>query len=306
MKSCNYLLLSLLLCIAIPGIISITLADDGFPQTSTWNPYEGWDLDLVSRVGVGLFPTVEVSWTPAPSSSDVPSKISNPDFWVKLSYYPRGSSDGEPALLSGYVGGRNYNTQVTIAGKTVAGDDFHNIITIRPQDNGVFAWAVPDKLKDVLYYQATATVGGTDVKSEIVKTTDVTAYTPASVPAITSSTSSSKTSTKTSTATVPVITTLTLSSDTLSPSVGSEVQLSGRLTDSNGKGVSGEKISIEAPDWGTDFLPLTSAITESDGGYTATIKTHEDGIVQVRAIYEGSDSYLSSTSNTLTFSTMPK
>jgi len=312
MRSLNYLFISLLLCLAFTAIFPLAFAEEGSSGSYSWNPYEGWDvdLDLVSKVGTGLFPMVEVSWTPTPETTMVPVKT--PDYWVKLAYYPSGSSSGQPALLAGYVGGKNYNAEVTIAGKKETSDDFQNIITIRPQENGVFVWAVPEKLKDVIFYQATASVAGVPVKSEIVKTTSLSAYTevpanPEKTPKpVTTIIAASTATSNAVTAGVPVITTLTLTSDTLSPKVGEDVELYGRLTDSNGKGISGMKISIEAPDYGTDFLPLTKAVTGSDGGFSATIKTYEDGVVPVRAVFEGTDSYLASTSNTITFSTLSK
>ena len=300
MKIIYYVVISILLCLTLPGIISSVFAEDGFPESYSWNPYEGWDLDLVSKISNSVFPMVEVSEIPTTIATEVPK--TGPDYWVKLAYYPSGFSKGQPALLAGYVGGKNYNAKVTLSAKKDASDDFHDIIIINPQENGVFVWAVPDKLKDVGFYQATATIGGIPVYSEIVKTSGVSAYAP--VP--TSTTVSPKTTGKAVATALPAITTLTLSSNTLNPAVGDDVELYGRLKDSYGKGVSGMKISIEAPDYGTDFLPLISTTTGSDGSFSATIKTYEAGVVPVQAVFEGTDQYMGSTSNTLIFSTKSK
>lgn len=280
------------LCLVIPVI-----ADDDFPVTHSWNSYEGWDLDLVSRIDAGIFPTVQVTWTPEPDDTAVPK--SSADHWVKLAYFPHGSSEGQPALLSGYVGGRFYNAEVTIIGKRKANDLFHDIVTITPQENGVFVWAVPDALRDVAYFQAVAKVGGVPSKSEIVTISTPSGY----VPAGSGSAASASPASAEETTSLPSITSLKLSADTLRPDVGDDVQLSGRLTDSHGKGVSGVEITIEVPDVGTDFLPLTSTTTGTDGSFSVTINTWQEGVVPVRAVFEGNDKYLESTSNTLNFST---
>jgi len=162
-----------LLCLAFVGIISTSCADDGAQEIGSWNPYQGWDMDLSSKI-TGVFPVIEVSETPTPVSTEMPK--TSPDFWVKLAYYPAGSSSGQPAILAGYVGGKNYNAEVTIGAKKEASGDFQNLITIKPQENGVFVWAVPDNIKDVNFYQATATIGGVPVKSEIVKISSTSAY----------------------------------------------------------------------------------------------------------------------------------
>lgn len=164
----------LLLCLSISGIISLAVAETNITDIGSWNPYEGWDVDLASKVGTGLFPTVEIKETPTTQSTAMTK--TSPDFWIKMAYYPPGSASGQPAILAGYVGGKNYNADVTIGAKKEAGDEFHDIVTIKPQENGVFVWAVPDKLKNVTFYQAKAIVGGVPVKSEIVKISDVSAY----------------------------------------------------------------------------------------------------------------------------------
>ncbi|MDD1724661.1 MAG: Ig-like domain-containing protein [Methanospirillum sp.] len=276
------------LLLAVPVV-----AVEGFPETHSGNSYEGWDLDLVSRIDAGIFPMVEVTWTPEPDDTAIPK--SSTDHWVKLAYFPPGSLEGQPALLSGYVGGRFYNAEVTVTGKRKVNDEFHDIVTITPEENGVFVWAVPDALRDVTYFQAVAKVGGIPVKSEIVTTSGPSGYVPAG--------SGSSSASSAERDPLPAITRMKLSADTLHPDVGDEVQLTGRLTDSNGKGVAGVKITIEVPDLGTDFLPLTSATTDSDGSYTVTINTWQEGVVPVRAVFEGNDEYLASTSNTLNFST---
>jgi len=281
-------------------------AEDGFPQTHSWNPYEGWDIELSSVAGIGLFPTVEVDWTPKPTAGPLP-KVSS-DTWVKLAYYPPGSDVGQPAILAGYVGGRNYNAKVTITGKMNVEDVFHDIVTIEAQENGVFVWAVPDEIQNVPYFQAVAQVSGAMAKSEIVQTTGPTVYVPAGAETQSQGSSSqgtpvipASTAPVQSDTTLPAITSMTLSADTTRPDVGKDVTLSGRLVDSRGKGVPGAAITIEVPDYGTDFLPLLTTSTDGDGRFSATISTWEGGIVPVRAAYEGDDSYLASTSNTLTF-----
>jgi hypothetical protein len=178
MRSFNLLVIISLLCLAVAGIISTSCADTGVQEIGSWNPYQGWDMDLASKI-TGVFPQVEVSETPIPDSTDMPLASTNPDFWVKLAYYPAGSSSGQPAILAGYVGGNNFNSKVTIGAKKDASGDFKDLVTIKPQDNGVFVWAVPDKIKDVNFYQATAVIGGVPAKSDIVKISNTTAYAPA-------------------------------------------------------------------------------------------------------------------------------
>ena len=174
--SCRYLLLLLVMGGIMVIGFPLTCAD--FPETHYWNPYEGWDVELSSVAGIGLFPTVEVDWTPKPTSGPLP-KSTAADTWVKLAYYPPGTEEGQPAILAGYVGGRNYNAEVTITGKMEVADDFHDIVTIKAQENGIFVWAVPDSLDEVKYYQAVATVSGSSAKSEIVATSGLSGYVPA-------------------------------------------------------------------------------------------------------------------------------
>ena len=286
----------------IGGLISFGIplvsAEDGFPQTHYWNPYEGWDIELSSVAGIGLFPTVEVDWTAKPTSGPLP-KSTTSDTWVKMAYYPPGEEEGQPAILAGYVGGRNYNAEVTITGKMAVEDEFSEIVTIKAQENGIFVWAVPDTLKNVKYFQAIAKVSGAIAKSEIVATSGLSGYVPAETGSSTpSSTIVAATQPESS---VPSITSLTLSANTVRPKVGDSVELSGRLVDSNGKGVSRATITIEVPDYGTDFEPLLTTSTDGDGRFSATINTWEGGGVPVRAVFEGDDDFLASTSNTLTF-----
>ena len=297
---------SAVLCVLTLCLVSlfapVVAADNGFPTTHGGISYEGWDLDLVSRMGIGLFPTIEVDWTPAPTAAPLPKVSTSADHWVKLAYYPPGSEPGQPAILGGYVGGRNFNAEVTIAGKMAPSDEFHDIITTRPQENGIFVWAVPDSLNGVVYFQATARVAGVPARSEIVSTSTVSSYIPAeSAPASTPTVSTPIVPTRTAAADSPLMTSISLSADSMYPKVGKDVYLSGRVTDSNGKGVSGVTVIIEVPDYGTDFLPLTRASTDGDGRFSAPISTWEPGVVQVRAVFEGNDKFLASTSNALTF-----
>jgi len=293
------ILCSLGIVLLTGGFMPMATAD--FPETHTWNPYQGWDIELSSVAGIGLFPTVPVDWTPKPTTTPAPKMSS--DTWVKLAYYPPGSEPGQPAILAGYVGGRNYNADVTITGKIKEEDNFHDIVTVKAQDNGVFVWAVPDELKTVAYFQAIATVSGTIAKSEIVKTNSISGYVPvqsAISPSQAVPISPAQTP-KSSTPPLPITTTLTLSANNLHPTVGTDVELTGRLVDSSGKGVPGVTITIEAPDYGTDFLPLLTTTTDGDGRFSATISTWESGSVPVRAMFEGTEKYLASNSNTLMF-----
>lgn len=292
----------MVLLLILGGIIGIgfPLVCADFPETHYWNPYEGWDIELSSVAGTGLFPEVEVDWTPKPTSGPLP-KSTSADTWVKLAYYPPGTEAGQPGILAGYVGGRNYNAEVTITGKMEVADDFDDIVTIKAQENGVFVWAIPDSLENVKYFQAVATVSGTSAKSEILATSGISGYVPADVSAASGITSSTVVATSVAESTLPVITSLTLSADNMRPDVGESVELSGRLTDSNGKGVAKATVTIEVPDYGTDFLPLTTTTTDGDGRLSATINTIEAGGVPVRAVFEGDGTYLASTSNTLTF-----
>ena len=141
----------------------------GYLDFEYWNPYAGWDLDLISTAGFGLYPS-DIGIFDDEETEALPPPDSSVDHWVKLGYFPAGSETGQPAILSGYVGGRNYNSEVTLAGKQNSNDVFHKIITIRPQEDGIFVWAIPDDLAIVQFYQATAYVGGIPVKSDIVST----------------------------------------------------------------------------------------------------------------------------------------
>lgn len=308
------LIIGIVIC-AIPAVaVEFPTTQGGVPSGyldfEYWNPYAGWDMDMISTATFDTyFPIMDESW-----AEELPSSDSSVDHWVTFSYFPAGSEPGQPAILSGYVGRRSYNAEVTITGKKNAADVFHKIITIRPQENGVFVWAIPDDLQIVQFYQAIARVGDIPAKSEIVSTSLGTDEIPVSsdpssafaTDSIASSTSDTSAPVSTASApastssSLPIITYLTLSANNLRPAVGQEVTLSGSLT-GNGKGVPGAIISIEVPDYGTDFLPLVSTTTDSNGRFTATINTWEAGVVPVRAVFAGDDKYQAATSSILTF-----
>jgi len=309
----GFLMVGVVIC-AIPSVAGFPTTHGGIPTGYTgfehWNPYGGWGT--ISTTGFDMmFPDVDDSFAeilPPPSSSTgqkpsgetvtnnanapLPSSSSRVDHWVKFSYFPAGSSSGQPAILSGYVGGKNSNAEVTIAGKKEITDVFYKIITIYPQENGLFVWAIPDNLAIVQFYQATAKVGGIPAKSEIISTSFI--------PVSQDPSSAYDTDTSAPSSSLPGITSLTLSADILRPAVGQDVTLSGSLT-ANGKGVSGATITIEVPDYGTDFLPLVSTTTDSSGRFLATINTWEDGVVPVQAVFSGDEKYQAATSSTLTF-----
>ncbi|MCA1914765.1 carboxypeptidase-like regulatory domain-containing protein, partial [Methanospirillum hungatei] len=138
-----------------------------------------------------------------------------------------------------------------------------------------------------------------------VQTTGLSGYVPAESPVPASPASgpviAASTQAPAPASDLPKITSMTLSANNLRPTVGTDVELTGRLVDSSGKGVPGVSITIEVPDYGTDFLPLLTTSTDGDGRFSATISTWEGGGVPVRAVFEGNDKYLACTSNTLTF-----
>lgn len=299
---------TVLICLAIFSVIAPPVLGEAEIPYLNWDLYEGWDINMVSKVGVGLFPTIEIPYKSDSSSSKTLQKATT-DHFASIYYFPQDPDTGDKPLLVGYVGGKNYNVLVLIGGKKAPGDDFASLKLLTPAEGGLFVWAIPDDLQDLNYYQAMATVNGLTVKSNIAQVTssepqkDLITEIPTSIPVIMGTESKNIEPTPEKSATK--FTSLTLSASTLSPNVGDEVRVSGRLTDSTGRGVPNVPISINAPDWGDPtMLPLVTTKTDEDGAFEAMIQTTEPGVVPVQASFAGNDQFLQSTSNTLTFTAM--
>ncbi|MFH0968053.1 MAG: hypothetical protein V1862_10260 [Methanobacteriota archaeon] len=137
-----------------------------------------WDEDSFSPLGSTLgfddngsltivpyeFTTLSISPAPEPSSGQI---------WITISPFAASLSGQKTNLVAGYLSGDRTGATLTIAGKKPSDTDFSDITTIKPDENGLFIWAVPAGQKDVDLFRVTAKSGSTQVQSNAIRFTAV-------------------------------------------------------------------------------------------------------------------------------------
>lgn len=269
--------------------------------------YDDWEFENTPTVGMGIFPAVtlepgeDTSLTISPVSPVQSSRSSS--LWVTISPFTAELSGLETFMVVGYVSGARTGLTLTVEGKGASDSDFSDLTSIKPDENGLFVWAVPAQYQDLDLFRVTARSGSDQSLSNAIRFTAqpvdpvVKPVTPVQTiipmqpaPATVSST--------------PMLTRLSLSASTTTPKVGEDVLISGRLTDQNGKGISGATIAIDETGYpgAQQAEPFATAVTGSDGRFDYTLSVRFADSVGLVATYDGDDTHRSAESNTLFFS----
>ncbi|MBN1166998.1 MAG: hypothetical protein JXA44_07685 [Methanospirillaceae archaeon] len=237
---------------------------------------------------------------------------------VYLFLFPSEQKSVSGDLLLGYVAGATENTVVLINGKGNPDDPFMQLDMITPEKSGIFLYLIPQKEQDKRYFQAVAITGQEIIPSEVTPHYPVD-FNAGAGSFIDSGTGSSLVPKQPFSPAVTVIPTpkqtsvpvavaqyssLTLMADTMSPTVGSSVTLTGRLTDSTGEGIARASIGIFVPEISgqPSQTPLVSARTGNDGRYQTAIQTWQPGTVAIYSSYSGDSVHMPAKSNQIMIS----
>ena len=98
-----------------------------------------------------------------------PVSVSTADNWVTISPFAASLSGQKTYVLAGYLSGNRNGATITVAGKRASDTDFSDITTIKPDENGLFIWAVPAGLKDVDLFRVTAQSGSDHAQSNAIR-----------------------------------------------------------------------------------------------------------------------------------------
>lgn len=318
-------LLKFLKTISLVGIVSIVILlligipvsaamddDEDYPIEAYANPNNpyGWGNAPPYLAKVSSTLTIEPINTRTPS----PSITSKPTLGkVQLIISPFQVSMGDKILyeIAGYVSGTTTGVTFTLSGKKDSDSEFSDITTITPDDKGLFVWAVPDSQMNTDLFRVSARSGSLEVTSNTIRFTEEnneTATDPIITPVKKSSTIIKPTPSTIQTI-IPVssnqaeygLSHLTISASTTTPAVGDTVTVSGRLTDQNGKGISGATVTMDETGYSGDD-PLTTTQTSSDGSFKFSVGVSYPYTVGMQAHYNGDKTHSSADSNTIMFS----
>lgn len=264
--------------------------------------YDGWDVENSPTVGAGIFPTVTIEpldessqMTPSSSSAKTGS------VWVTISPFTATLSGQETFMIAGYLSGSRNGVTLTIEGRGGSDADYSDLTTIKPDENGLFVWAVPATYQNRDLFRVTAKSGTSQYLSNAVRFSNATIE-PVIKPVVTpvQTVVSMVSSTK---ASLPTPTRLSIDTRTTMPKVGDDIEITGRLTDMDGKGINGATVSIDETGYpaasGSD--PLMTVVTNSDGSFETSLAVKYVNTVGLVATFAGDTLYLSAESNTLFF-----
>jgi hypothetical protein len=300
----------------IPGLPGTSSSAGGDLSGGVIDRYAGYHVADAPTVGMGLFPTVVLTEEAEPASQATAKPASSNALWLTISPFSGALNGQDTYLIAGYLSGQRTGASLSIARKAPNESDFEELETIKPDDTGLFVWLVPAEKAHGLF-RATASSGSDSVVSNGIRffADNVTGQgtkpaispvqAPSSLPDLKKSTSVSADSGKKSTkSSVPALTTMSISSVTLTPVVGDELVISGRLTDSDGNGVEGATIKLDETGYpgAQQSEPLLSTQSDSDGRFEFAVTVKFANIVGLFAHYDGDDTHTGSESNTLTFS----
>jgi len=232
------------------------------------------------------------------------------DHKISLMYLESKNKTSKVPLLLGYLNGDFEDALVIITGKEKPDGTFSQVGSLTPDKSGLFVWEIPEKYQKMNYFQAIVIIGEEATFSEVLSHAPSGTYSSGTrqntqIPAVSPVKTSSSPAPTPASGTVPRAveryTTLTLQADTLSPSVGDTVTLSGRLTDSAGNGIARAQIGVEVPETSGEpsSTPLSTTRTDKEGRFRTTISTWQPGTVSIHVSYKGDDSHLAATSNPL-------
>lgn len=309
----GFIILSVILLILTMDTVFADFSDDeDYPIEAYANPYNpyGWGNSSPNLVTVFPTLTIEPLNNPAPSSTKNSNTLSD-KVRLTISPFEVTLNSQKTNLLVGYMSGARSGIILTIAGKKNSAVEFSDITPITPDENGLFVWADPSSQEHFDLFRVSARSGGMEVLSNAIRFTDeeersisdsvVTPVktTPAMFKPIISpvQTVAPMTSPEQSGYS---LSRLTISASTTNPAVGEEVAITGRLTDQNGKGISGATVTMDESGYsGSD--PLTTTQTSSDGSFEFTVGVSYAYTVGMLAHYDGDESHSAADSNTIMF-----
>lgn len=297
----------------IPGTLSGSYGD---ASGGVMGRYDGYTVDNAATVGMGLFPTVilDPEIEPTPQMTIKPGSSTS---WITISPFSGTLNGQETYMIAGYLSGSRSGSTLSIGRKASEMEDFEEIEKIKPDDTGLFVWLVPAEKAHGLFRVTSMGSSGNAVsngirffaenKSELNSKPAISpVQVPSSLPSTTKTSTGSDAPKDSGASSAPVMTTMDLRASTFTPAVGEEVAISGRLTDSNGKGVSGATINLDETGYpgAQKAEPFMTTQTDSEGNFEFTITTKFANVVGLYAYYNGDNAHTRSESNVITFSSL--
>lgn len=285
-------------------IFSPALADD---IPGVIGQYDNWDFENTPTVGMGIFPVVTLEPKEEQSLSIEPAGggAASQKIEVTISPFISTLSDKETSLIVGYMSGARAGSTVTLEGKGSNDSDFKDIGTTTPDENGIFVWPVPTANKDLALFRVTVKTGSNQAISKVIKFTSSDGTQPVVKPVVTQKNTPVQTVIPmvTHDTSTPVPTLLEISASTAMPKVGDSVVISGRLTDMNGNGISGARVTIDETGYqgASASEPFDTTMTGSDGSFKFTLYVKFVNMVGLVANYAGDGKHQGTESNILTF-----
>ncbi|PWR70573.1 carboxypeptidase-like regulatory domain-containing protein [Methanospirillum lacunae] len=309
MKSRRTMGLQILIITSIISLIFILLvfspvyADD---ISGVVGQYDNWDFENTPTVGMGIFPVVTLEPKEGSSLSIEPAGgIATQKNQVTISPFISTMSGKETNMIVGYMSGARADTTVTIEGKVSNDSDFQDLATITPDENGIFVWPVPTANKDIILFRVTSKTGDNQAISKTIKFTSSNSTEPVVKPVVTQKITPVQTIIPmiTRNPSIPIPTILEISASTSMPKVGDKVVISGRLTDMDGNGISGARVTIDETGYqgASTSEPFDTTTTGSDGSFQFTLYVKFVNMVGLVANYAGDAKHQGTESNTLTF-----
>nr|WP_319539728.1 hypothetical protein [uncultured Methanospirillum sp.] len=300
------------LLLFVTPVIAYDDDDFDYPITAYANPNNpyGWGNAPPYLTEVESTLTIEPVVTRTPSSTVSSPSVSG-NVRVTISPFSVMVGDKQINQVIGFISGTRQGVTLTIAGKGKSDSEYSDITVVTPDENGLFAWAVPTSQTTLDLFRVSARSGGSEVVSNAIRFTnesEESASEPVISPVKPTSTIIRPSPPPIQTV-VPVasgtssgfgLSRLSISASTTTPAVGETVTVTGRLTDQNGKGISGATVTMDESGYSGED-PLTTTQTGSDGRFTFTVGVSYPYTVGMAAHYDGDESHSSADSNTIMF-----
>lgn len=284
----------ILVCIAAFTIPASAIGVSSMSSLTSFSSQTGSGSAISSGVSSGSFTSTDSSYSGS-SYADSSSGTASGEPWIIISSLPLVTKSGKITVLTGHLGGSSSDAEktVTVYGREKGSDTVTELDTVTTDSQGMFIWPVPgDSEYDAL---SVRTTGSNPVSASIRVNIKPGETEP--VIMVTKKPTSTPTPDNRS---VPTM--ITLSASTRNPQVGTDVTFSGKLIDSNRKGVKGTVTAMATNENGFGSGELTSTSTDDQGNFDFTVKTWQAGTVPVYVKYDGDENHLPSESNTLMFS----